>query len=226
MTRATTMVKTRSTEQKVTRVEEITRQLEEDIALGRLKPRERLIEDDLMSQFDAKRNVVRQVLFELEKLGLVVRARNKGAFVRYFSPKEIEDVYAVRELLEAKAIELIPLPADKSLVDELKRIDRSYLAAMKKGDISTLFRENINFHKTLYRACNNPQLFEAIELYMMKSHAIRSYTFINGNLIGQMADEHKLMIEALLKGDLPLLRNLMMEHLKPARQTYYMLNKL
>lgn len=213
-------------EEKVTRVEQLTSQLEEDIALGRLKPRERLIEDELMVRFDAKRNVVRQVLFELEKLGLVARAKNKGAFVKYFEPREVEDIYVVRELLETKAIELIPLPVSKAMIEELKVIHREYMDAKKKGVLSVVFRKNIAFHKTIYRACNNPALFEAIELYMMKSHAIRSYTFINPQLVDQMATEHLAMIEALVNGDLKLLKNLMLEHLKPARETYYLLNKL
>ncbi len=211
---------------KMDRVEQLTRQLEEDIALGRLKPRERLIEDELMQRFDTKRNVVRQVLFELDKLGMVVRARNKGAFVRYFSPKEIEDIYVVRELLEGKAIELIPLPVLKPIIKELRRIHNDYMVAKQKGILSVVFRKNIDFHKTIYQACNNPALFEAIEVYMMKSHAIRSYTFISPELIEKMADEHLAMIDALLNGDLQLLKNLMMAHLKPAREIYYMLNKL
>jgi len=214
------------TEEKVSRVGELTSQLEEDIALGRLKPRERLIEDELMVRFDAKRNVVRQVLFELEKLGLIVRAKNKGAFVRYFEPREIEDIYVVRELLETKAIELIPLPASKGMIKELQAIHRDYMEAKRKGLISVVFRKNIAFHKTIYRACNNPALFEAIELYMMKSHAIRSYTFISPQLVDQMADEHLAMIDTLVQGDLNRLKSLMVEHLKPARETYYLLNKL
>lgn len=211
---------------KMDRLEQLTRQLEEDIALGRLKPRERLIEDELMQRFDTKRNVVRQVLFELEKLVLVVRARNKGAFVKYFSPKEIEDIYIVRELLEGKAIELIPLPVSESIIEDLRRIHADYMDAKQKEILSIIFRKNIDFHRTIYHACNNPALFEAIELFMIKSHAIRSYTFVNPNLIEQMADEHLAMIDALVIGDLPLLNNLMLEHLKPARQIYYMLNKL
>jgi len=213
-------------EEKINRVEQLTCQLEEDIALGRLKPRERLVEDELMSRFDAKRNVVRQVLFELEKLGLIVRAKNKGAFVRYFEPREIEDIYVVRELLEAKAIELIPLPVSKSMIEELMAIHQDYMDAKEKGLLSVIFRKNIDFHKAIYRASNNPALFEAIELYMMKSHAIRSYTFINPQLIERMAEEHIAMIEALQKGDLSRLHKLLIEHLKPARETYYLLNKL
>lgn len=215
-----------TTEAKIDRVGQLTKTLEEDISLGRLKPRERLIEDELMLRFDSKRNVVRQVLFELEKLGLVTRARNKGAFVKFFQPQEIEDIYVVREVLESKAIELIPLPASKEMIEELKCIHHEYMEAKQKGLLSVVFRKNIAFHKTIYRACNNPTLFEAIELCMMKSHAIRSYTFINPKLVDQMADEHLAMIRSLIKGDLQQLNTLMMDHLKPARETYYLLNKL
>ena len=216
----------KTTGAKIDRVEQLTRTLEEDIALGRLKPRERLIEDELMLRFDSKRNVIRQVLFELEKLGLVARARNKGAFVKFFQPQEIEDIYVVREVLESKAIELIPLPASNEMIEKLNCIHHEYMEARNNGLLSVVFRKNIAFHKTIYQACNNPALFEAIELYMMKSHAIRSYTFINPKLVDQMADEHLAMISALVKCDLQQLKTLMMDHLKPARETYYMLNKL
>lgn len=43
--------------------------LEEDIVFGRLHPRERLTEDELMARFDMKSHAVRQVLVELELLG-------------------------------------------------------------------------------------------------------------------------------------------------------------
>ena len=56
----------------------IVDKLETDIVFGRLHPRERLIEDDLMARFGAKRHLVRQALVELERMGLVRRTRNRG----------------------------------------------------------------------------------------------------------------------------------------------------
>ena len=47
--------------------------LEEDIVLGRLHPRERLIEDELMRRFAAKRHVVRRALEDLQQMGVVER---------------------------------------------------------------------------------------------------------------------------------------------------------
>ena len=96
--------------------------LEEDIIFGRLRPRERLVEDDIMKRFGVKRHVVRQALMRLESMGLVTRAPNKGALVRDFSLHELDQIYEMRELLQERAVERIPLPAQPELTSELRRI--------------------------------------------------------------------------------------------------------
>src|SRR5450631_4064783 len=49
----------------------IVAQLEEDIVLGYVHLRERLVEDALMERFSAKRYAVREALAQLARLGLV-----------------------------------------------------------------------------------------------------------------------------------------------------------
>ena len=53
-----------------------------DIIFGRLRPRERLIEDELALRFGVSRHLIRAAIVELEQLGIVVRRPNKGAMVR------------------------------------------------------------------------------------------------------------------------------------------------
>jgi DNA-binding GntR family transcriptional regulator len=59
----------------------VSDELEEQIVLGVLHPRERLVEDDLCERFNLKRHVARQVLAEVERRGLVERRKNVGALV-------------------------------------------------------------------------------------------------------------------------------------------------
>jgi len=66
-------------------VADVLQVLEEDIIFGRLAPRERLVEDQLMQRFGAKRHVVRQAIAGLERMQIVSRELNKGARVRDFS---------------------------------------------------------------------------------------------------------------------------------------------
>src|SRR5687767_12846340 len=88
----------------------IVQKLEEDIVLGRRHPRERLVEQDLCADFDTHRGDVRLALFELEKMGIVERIPNRGAIVRDLKPREVEEIYDVREELEVMAVRILPLP--------------------------------------------------------------------------------------------------------------------
>lgn len=83
-------------------VAEIVQRLEEEIALGLLRPRERLVEEDLLARFKTKRHVVRQVLIDLELMGIVSRPPNRGAMVRDIGAQEIDEIYFMRELLERR----------------------------------------------------------------------------------------------------------------------------
>src|SRR3974390_1493482 len=88
----------------------IARSIEEDIVLGRRLPRERLIEQDLCDRFRTHRGDVRLALFELEKKGIVQRIPNRGAIVRDPTPKDVTQIYAVREELEVMAARILPVP--------------------------------------------------------------------------------------------------------------------
>src|ERR1700724_3743516 len=88
----------------------VAKSLEEDIVLGRRHPRERLIEQDLCERFDTHRGDVRLALFELEKKGLIQRIPNRGAMVRDLTPKEVVEIYAVREEVEVMAARILPFP--------------------------------------------------------------------------------------------------------------------
>src|SRR5271169_5732895 len=108
--------------------ERIATRLEEDIVLGRRHPRERLIEQDLSEQFNTHRADVRLALFELEKKGIIQRIPNRGAIVRDLTPKEVSEIYAVREELEVMAVRIMPLPIGRSEIDKLEDIQRKHSA--------------------------------------------------------------------------------------------------
>ena len=201
-------------------VARIAGSLELDIIFGRLKPRERLIEDDIMARFAAKRHVVRSALHELEKLGIVVKQKNRGASVRDFEPREIEELYDLRATLQRRAAEIIPLPATGALVTELENLHRLHAAAVEAGDLKSVFTLNNAFHDTLFGACGNRYLAEAISHYAWLAHAIRSYRIADPELLAQARREHGDMIEALRRGDRAALVRLCVEHINPSKDAY------
>ncbi len=198
----------------------VIERLEEDIVFGRRRPRERLVEEDLVAQFGAKKHVIRQALAELERMGLVERKRNKGAIVRDYTPEEVRQIFAVRELLEAEAARQIPLPAPQDVIEVLQEIYQDHSQAVQSGDLHTAFRANIRFHQTLFRACGNPYLAEAIDSFAFKSHGVRSYSLAKPDLLQNARDEHREMIEVLSTGNRERLIELCTDHLKPTVRAY------
>jgi DNA-binding GntR family transcriptional regulator len=201
-------------------VQEVVRALEEDIIFGRLAPGERLVEDALMRRFAAKRHVVRQALTELERLQVVSRQQNKGACVRDFSFRDVEEIYEMRALLQRRAAELIPLPGDRRVVHALRAIYAEHADAVARGDLRAAYHLNNTFHDTLFAACGNRHLVEVIAHYAWIAHAIRSYRSANPTLLAQAVEEHDAMIAALANGDRETLVRLCVDHIEPSKAAY------
>ncbi|WP_299360463.1 GntR family transcriptional regulator [uncultured Paracoccus sp.] len=201
-------------------IQDLTRRLEESIVFGRLQPRERLIEEDLAQQFGVKRHVVRQALVGLEHLGLVERVRNRGAVVKLYEIREVEDINAVRELLEGHAASLIPLPLPEQDLARLRTLQQRHADAIDSGHRREVFRANILFHEALFAHCGNAALIEAIKTFAQKSHAYRSIFVNDRAYLLWAAGAHREMIEAIESSDRERLVRLCRDHLAPAKDRY------
>jgi DNA-binding GntR family transcriptional regulator len=194
--------------------------LEEDIVLGRRHPRERLIEQDLCDRFNTHRGDVRLALFELEKKGIVQRIPNRGAIVRDLTPKEVIEIYAVREELEVMAVRILPFPVPPTRLAELKKIQTRHAAAISNDDMLTVFYANLDFHQTLFELCGNACLIEAIKTLERKIYGIRFYANAFPEALEQARRDHVDMIEALRDSRRDELIKLTRQHLKPSPQAY------
>jgi DNA-binding GntR family transcriptional regulator len=77
--------------------------IKQDIVLSRLHPGEPLLEEDLAESLKVSRTPIREALRKLNHDGLVRIVPNKGAFVRVLTPRDIREIYELREALESFA---------------------------------------------------------------------------------------------------------------------------
>lgn len=203
-------------------IQEMMQTVEEEIVLGVLHPRERLVEDDLMARFHLKRHAVRQALADMEQQGLVQRKKNSGAQVRALAPKEVIELYALREILETSCVKLIPLPVRPAHLKQMIDIQRIHAAAVKAGDPRAVFRANLAFHAALYALSGNATLIEAIAEYARRTYPVRLSTLVSTEYLERARKEHEQIIKALRTGDRDALISLCTDHLRPSRDTYLM----
>ena len=198
----------------------IVQRIEEDIVFGRLHPRERLVEEALAERFGVKRHIVREALADLERRGLIERFRNRGAMVKAYTPEEVEQLYAVRALLETSCAEMLPLPMDPARLAELEALQDEHDAAVAAQDLPRIFRLNVQFHRVLYAGCGNPYLAGVIDEFAQKTHAIRFYSVVQPETIAYARDDHRAILQAIREGDRQSLMAICRRHLMPSKEAY------
>ncbi|MBL4726499.1 MAG: GntR family transcriptional regulator [Rhizobiaceae bacterium] len=194
--------------------------LEEDIVLGRLYPRERLVEEQLALRFGIKRHVVRQVLSGLEAAGLIVRQGGKGAMVREYSAEDVMQLYQMREIVEGQAAAMIDLPIAETDFDRLEKICDDYADAIEQTNMRGVIENNKRFHREVYRLCGNDFLADVIDNMGQKANLVRFSSTSDPKYLAQARDEHFGILQALKGTDNALLAKLCVDHMQPSRRIY------
>lgn len=198
----------------------VFRELQRAIIAGQLRPKERLVEDEIMARTDATRHAVRRAFDELERLGLAIRQPNKGVQVRDYSIAEIEELYEVRECLELTAAARFVRPAGDELVAALTDIASRHRDASRAQRYAEVFSLNNSFHEMLYRAAGNQTLADAIIHYTFATHPIRSRAFPNEELRELAISEHFEMIKAIEAGEAGKLADIIRTHIGRPKDFY------
>ncbi|SEF05766.1 transcriptional regulator, GntR family [Rhizobiales bacterium GAS188] len=200
--------------------EQIARAIEEDIVFGRLKPGQKLPEEDLAERFAASRHQVREGLARLSRMGIVTKERNRGVSVRRFSVDEVRQIYEVREILQRQAALRIPLPVDEPKITALAAINDDYERAVAAGDLRRIHAANDLFHLEIFRLCGNERLLSLVKHYMDLTYAVRAAGFSDPENLETSRRHHRIMIRLLRGKDSWALAQICVDHIQPTKTQY------
>jgi DNA-binding GntR family transcriptional regulator len=140
---------------------EVYEHLKLEILSGTLSAGTRLAEIPLSERLGVSRTPVREAVQRLMQDGLVQVEAGKGAKVRGISSHEIEEIYAVREVLDGLAARLA---AQKRKSTDLKAMNAA-LGALEKAaphDYSTQVTADLEFHRAIAVASGNSTLEQTL----------------------------------------------------------------
>ena len=136
----------------------VTDALRKAILSNRLKPGERLVEEQLAADLGVSRNPVREALRVLESEGLVEISPRRGASVTNVSEEEAQEIVEVRAAMEGLCARLAArrcTPALKADIEKL--LDRGERAAAA-DDTPALEKIHSQVHALTARAGHNRHL--------------------------------------------------------------------
>jgi DNA-binding GntR family transcriptional regulator len=200
--------------------EQITRAIERDIFRGRLRPGEKLREGELAERFTASRHHVREALSRLAQIGIVVKERNRGAYVRHFTADEVRQIYEIREILQRQAALRIALPAPAETIAHLSAINDDYGDAIRSGDFRRIHESNDRFHTELFCLCRNDLLVSLIKTYMDLTYAVRGAAFADPENLGKSREQHRIMLRVLAGSDSWALAQICVDHIQITKEQY------
>lgn len=167
---------------------------------GRLRPNERLVESQLATAYSVSRTPVREALHRLAVDGLVEET-GRGATVRAISAKELAEISAVRESLEAMAASLAAMYRTNAEMLALHQIIDQLREATLQGERQRLAELSEVLHQSIARACRNDYLIDQL-LHLQRLIHLRQK-----NSLGQPARqaqalaEHEAIVDAIERQD-------------------------
>lgn len=197
---------------KLTRVEVIAKELEEDIFLGRLKPQSKLDETELARRFKTSRTPVREALYHLASAGLVEIRPRQAAVVASLTLRRLLELIEIMAHLEDLAARLAAVHMTDAELAQLEKVHKTCAASAAKGDAGGYYASSKQFHELIYAGAHNQALAEM-------AHNLRNRIFpylrnqLNiGDRLARSIDEHERVFKAMKARDADAAAKLMRAH--------------
>lgn len=205
------------------RADSIAEELEELIFDGTFADGDRMDEVRLAEQFGVSRTPLREAFQRLALSGLVQLIPRRGAFVRQPGPVELMEMFEVMAELEAVCGRLAAKRISDQALDELNDANAKCQAAVDAQDSDAYYVENERFHRILYRESGNGFLEqEACKLHKRLKPFRRQQLRFRGRL-AQSMDEHKAVVQALVRGDGEAAANALRDHVAVQGEKFHTL---
>ena len=153
--------------------DDVTERIRAAILSGKLEPGARLREELLASLLQVSRGPVREALTELERDGLVIVYRNRGAFVARLSYDDLEEVYSLRRVIERLAVQRMLRLGDPAMLDALQAVVDELAVAAARGITTQEAAElDLRFHDLIYRAGKHRRLYDCWSRMQSQIHVL------------------------------------------------------
>ncbi|WP_046863603.1 GntR family transcriptional regulator [Microvirga massiliensis] len=174
------------------------RALRDAIHEGRLKPGERLREEELAQTLGVSRTPIREALGRLQARGLVEVAPPRGLIVAALDSQRIIELYAVREILEGAAARFSAEHASPVEIAAMRRLAQD-CAAAKSAAVAA--ERNARLHRMIYEAAHNRYLIPALTDFQDALALLPGTTFGQPGRREAAHAEHTAIIDAIARRD-------------------------
>lgn len=189
---------------------------------GAMKAGEQLTEDQLAQITGVSRTPVREAVRRLEDELLLVRSDTKRLFVADWSRDDIEEMFALRQMLECHAAERAARRMTLRQVAQMEAVNRELKAAIAQPspDVARFLEANRAFHDAIIDAADSPRLGQMLARLVEAPVVLRTARTYSLEDLRQSARDHDELVAAFAARDPEWARAVMGSHLRRAFHTF------
>ena len=171
------------------------------IVTMRIRPGEKLSEQDLARRFGVSRQPVREAFIKLAEAGLVRVLPQRGTMVVKISVGAVEDARFIREAIECAVARDAARRRDISAIADARALLDEAARALAAGDQETFFSLDEEFHQRLATAAGRPNSWHVVEEQKAQMDRVRYLDMGDAIPMKTVMAQHLAILDAVESGD-------------------------
>ena len=179
--------------------ENVADEIRMKILNGDMKPGDKIIEQELASEFGISRGPVREALRQLEQEGMVEYSRNVGCSVKHIGMDDVYEIYYMRANYEMMAVRLYNAPFPQETIEKMEQV-LEQMKQLHKEEYRKVFELDNEFHEAILDLVSFKRLKKAWEdlnygnivtgynMEIDSEQVIKRQYLIHGKLLNACAD--------------------------------------
>lgn len=182
------------------------------IETGVLLPGQRLIEKDLCEQLGVSRTSLREALREVQAEGILEYNSSRSLSVSSISVDDAKNIYRLRSVLEALAVEQFIEQATDDQIEELVEQSEKLKKAYLGGGLEDIVSAKRAFYDRICSGAKNPIAFDMINRLVLRTSSLRRRSLVRKERHQQSIKEIDNLMKAIQRRDIARARAAAIEH--------------
>ena len=200
--------------------QQVAHALRAALVAGEMRPGEVYSAPMLAEKFGVSATPVREAMLDLASEGLVEAVRNKGFRVTEVSERDLDEITAIRMLIEVPTAGEVARICHDGLaprVEALRASARQIESLAVAGDLINYVEIDRQFHLSLLALAGNQHLVDVVSNLRSRSRLYGLQGLVDRGQLQGSAREHEQLIDLILAGDTTGTTELMARHIGHVR---------
>lgn len=172
-----------------------------EIAEGKLKPGERVIQEQIAEALGVSRQPVQQALLLLRKQGVLRDAPGRGLIVAQLDLDYVRSMYDIRAVMEGLAFRKAAEHNAERARKQGPALIQNGRKAVKAGSVAAMINADLRFHDFVYELSGNPLIKPTMEAQWTYTQRVMGEVLMRDEQPRDIWDQHEALLDAVVAGD-------------------------